>query len=384
MLRKSTDHPTKTDAKGAERALIRLQETYQYTGDQLATGELIPGQIPVDKLTAHDFVNIGLNAWEDGNDSAQMWLETGRSTSKSNSITPSLSTPMLQGFEILASIAYQHRQFRKSLEIIHEILTFDPENAKANHLKETIMQDEERNLYNSLCRGDHTAIKSLPSKWAKCQFVHRNNPNLFIQPIKEEVVSLSPPIVLFHDIVTDSEIEHLLTKARNSLTTGGAKINRKDYRTNSVSWIDSERVGDPIWTYLRRIQHYTGLSTDVQHREWIQVANYGIGGHYYPHYDGEDKDNENKTDINDNMGQRIATVLTYLTDVKSGGATVFLHDRKHIQPSKGTAVFWYNYHRNGKLDHRTKHAACPVVMGTKWAANLWVREFGQEFLESAV
>ena len=56
------------------------------------------------------------------------------------------------------------------------------------------------------------------------------------------------------------------------LTTGGAKISSKDYRTNSVAWVDFNKIGDPLWKYLRRVQDYTGLSTDGKHREWIQVG----------------------------------------------------------------------------------------------------------------
>jgi hypothetical protein len=29
-------------------------------------------------------------------------------------------------------------------------------------------------------------------------------------------------------------------------------------------------------------------------------------------------------------------------------------------------VFWYNLHRNGEGDDLTRHAACPVLAGTKW------------------
>ena len=35
-------------------------------------------------------------------------------------------------------------------------------------------------------------------------------------------------------------------------------------------------------------------------------------------------------------------------------------------PKKGAAVFWYNLYKNGEGDVRTRHAACPVLAGTKW------------------
>ena len=33
---------------------------------------------------------------------------------------------------------------------------------------------------------------------------------------------------------------------------------------------------------------------------------------------------------------------------------------------QGTAVFWYNLFSSGEGDYRTRHAACPVLVGNKW------------------
>lgn len=35
--------------------------------------------------------------------------------------------------------------------------------------------------------------------------------------------------------------------------------------------------------------------------------------------------------------------------------------------------------RSGEGDLRTRHAACPVLVGDKWVANKWIHEAGQEF-----
>lgn len=43
------------------------------------------------------------------------------------------------------------------------------------------------------------------------------------------------------------------------------------------------------------------------------------------------------------------------------------------------ALFWYNLLRSGVGDLRTRHAACPVLTGTKWVSNKWIHERGQEF-----
>ena len=85
--------------------------------------------------------------------------------------------------------------------------------------------------------------------------------------------------------------------------------------------------------------------------EPLQMVNYGIGGHYEPHVDyfGENMDVV--------RGDRVATMLFYLTSEVQGGATVFPFLNLAISPTKGSALFWYNTRRNGQGgDALTMHA----------------------------
>lgn len=41
----------------------------------------------------------------------------------------------------------------------------------------------------------------------KCRYVHKNNPRLLLKPAKEEEVYLNPWIVIYHDVVSDKEID---------------------------------------------------------------------------------------------------------------------------------------------------------------------------------
>ena len=111
------------------------------------------------------------------------------------------------------------------------------------------------------------------------------------------------------------------------------------------------------------------------------MSNYGIGGHYEPHFDHDEKRHERKEvapEVVDH-GDRIATLMIYLNNVEVGGATVFPKLNLAARPVKNAAIFWYNYQRSGSMDPLSLHAACHVVIGEKWVANKWIREHGQQF-----
>ena len=123
----------------------------------------------------------------------------------------------------------------------------------------------------------------------------------------------------------------------------------------------------------------TGLETeDMESMEPLQVVHYGIGGHYEPHVDyfGTDFDED------DYYGDRMATMLFYLSDDFLGGSTVFPLIGVAARPQKGSALFWFNTQRSGIGDIHTMHAGCPIISGTKWIANFWIRDRVQTFKRS--
>ena len=103
-----------------------------------------------------------------------------------------------------------------------------------------------------------------------------------------------------------------------------------------------------------------------------------MGGQYEPHYDYSRK----KGNFNPHTGNRIATLMVYLSDVQHGGKTAFLIPGIAVSPLKGSALFWYNLHLSGEPDPNTRHAGCPVLAGVKWVLNQWFRERGQEFTKT--
>ena len=55
-----------------------------------------------------------------------------------------------------------------------------------------------------------------------------------------------------------------------------------------------------------------------------------------------------------------------MTGVDAGGATVFPSLGLTLYPVERGAAFWYNLLEDGTGDVSTRHAACPVLLGSKW------------------
>ncbi|KAK2177130.1 hypothetical protein NP493_618g01011 [Ridgeia piscesae] len=150
------------------------------------------------------------------------------------------------------------------------------------------------------------------------------------------------------------------------------------------TWLD-DNASTLLLKLSRRIEDITGLDTTLRTRfsstELFQVLNYGIGGQYDPHFDfyEDTKQLEMYPPSLQGSGERLATFLFYLTDVKFGGATVFPNAGVRVKVAKNGAAFWYNLKTSGDLDKGTLHAGCPVLIGSKWVTNKWIHEYGQQF-----
>ena len=132
----------------------------------------------------------------------------------------------------------------------------------------------------------------------------------------------------------------------------------------------------------RRIELATKLSTlPLLSSEPYLAANYGLGGYYSIHHDGAAELNRTVlTEEAFTYGDRFATVIGYLSDVQHGGSTVFPSTGVELTPVKNDVAVWFNLLRDGRRDPLMYHQGCPVLLGSKWIFNKWIR-YNDQFQE---
>lgn len=406
--------PNDEDQTGAARALLRLQDTYNLDTDTISRGNL-PGVKHKVYLTAEDCFELGKIAYTEADYyHTELWMEQALKQLDDGEISSVIDKVSV--LDYLSYAVYQQGNLDKAMMLTKRLLELDPEHQRANgNLKyfEYIMLKEkeanksdtktddqnekeiktqkkgllkdylpERQKYEMLCRGE--GLKMTPRRQRKlfCRYYDGNrHPWYILGPVKQEDEWDKPRIVRFLEIISDEEIETVKELAKPRLRRATISnpitgvLETAHYRISKSAWLSGYE--NPVVARINsRIQDLTGL--DVSTAEELQVANYGVGGQYEPHFDFGRKD-EPDAFKELGTGNRIATWLFYMSDVAAGGATVFPEVGASVWPRKGTAVFWYNLFPSGEGDYSTRHAACPVLVGNKWVSNKWIHERGQEF-----
>ena len=184
-----------------------------------------------------------------------------------------------------------------------------------------------------------------------------------------------PRVVVLGGVLSDEECDALIAAARprmaRSLTvqtqTGGEELNPD--RTSSGMFFNRGE-SELITRIEARIARL--LNWPVDHGEGIQVLHYHPGAEYKPHYDYFDPAEPGTPTILKRGGQRLATLVMYLSEPARGGGTTFPDVGLEVAPQRGNAVF-FSYDRPLPTT-RTLHGGAPVIEGEKWVATKWLRE----------
>ncbi|XP_047208037.1 prolyl 4-hydroxylase subunit alpha-1b isoform X2 [Girardinichthys multiradiatus] len=407
--------PTEEDQTGAAKALLRLQDTYNLDANTISTGNL-PGVMHKSQMTVEDCYELGKIAYSDADYyHTELWMAQAlKQLDEGEESTIDKVTVL----DYLSYSIYQQGEIERALDYTLRLLELDPEHQRAKgnvkyfefqlekqktagenapkkeergkrdttekkkKSKKSFSLIPERKKYEMLCRGE--GIRMTPRRQSQlfCRYHDNNrNPRFVLAPVKQQDEWDRPYIVRYLDIISDAEIEKIKQLAKPRLRRATVhdpqtgKLTTAQYRVSKSAWLTADE--DPVIERINeRIEDITGLEMDTA--EELQVANYGVGGQYEPHFDFGRKD-EPDAFKELGTGNRIATWLFYMSDVTAGGATVFPDVGAAVWPKKGTAVFWYNLFASGEGDYSTRHAACPVLVGNKWVSNKWIHERGQEW-----
>eukprot|EP00898_Chlorokybus_atmophyticus_P004182 jgi/Chlat1/4765/Chrsp308S00367 len=204
-------------------------------------------------------------------------------------------------------------------------------------------------------------------------------------PTNVEMLSWTPRLSVYHNFLSDDECDHMIQISKSQLYRSGVvgengQSKESEIRTSKGTFLSRGQdkvvkgIVDSIamWTLLPMVNG-----------EGIQILDYNIGEKYDPHFDyffHEDGES--------NGGNRIATVLMYLTTVEEGGETVFPNaaapegrqgDYSNCaksglayKPRRGDAVLFWTMQPGGDLDRFSLHGSCPVIKGEKWSATKWL------------
>mmetsp|Transcript_26436 Transcript_26436/g.39091 ORF Transcript_26436/g.39091 Transcript_26436/m.39091 type:complete len:482 (-) Transcript_26436:104-1549(-) len=256
------------------------------------------------------------------------------------------------------------------------------------------------------------------------------------QPIEVETLTIGAPKVFYvHNFLSEAEAQELIDFSvseknpykmaqstggtHKAWNQGGSDATLKT-RTSMNAFDIQTKNSFEIKRRAFRLLRLGGYNEDMA--DGIQILRYEHGQAYTDHHDYFNKRQsaDYSWDPTKGGGNRFATIFLYLSNVEYGGQTVFprlprltndtspelvqrlgdapsperlsqlvenagldpnswenklitkCYDKFAIPPRRGDAILFYSQTPMGELDPASLHGACPVLEGTKWAANLWV------------
>jgi len=194
------------------------------------------------------------------------------------------------------------------------------------------------------------------------------------KPIQLKLLHQSPPVLAIENLFSDAECQELRNASSVGHEVSSATFTGSLSTRTSTSWFCN--YGD-VPLLLAKVNRYLNIPLEVM--EEPQIVRYQKGQEFSWHYD------EVPNNALENGGQRLATLLVYLSDVASdhGGGTMF-RDLKEgydsesslvMQPKLGSALLFFPAKSDGTPDERTLHRS-EVMTGDdeKWIIQMWIHE----------
>ncbi|EDV90365.1 GH12979 [Drosophila grimshawi] len=375
--------PNLEELQGAIKGLVRLQSVYNLTASDLADGNL-NGKKTDSALNWRDCFEIGVQLYEMAEyKRALEWLVLADKLldEVQGDDTLKMATEV---YEYLALTYIELGEKDTAQETLTKLLTWNSARPTQNiqaHLDHRMpkcpIKKEDSEYFSDyvrLCQGKRLPEIKTNQSSPRCYLDSNRHAYFKLSPLKVEQVNLDPDINIYYGVLNDNQIKSILrlSDELDSFRSTHRKYVISDMRISQQVWLN---YSSPIMrTYRQLVGAISGFNmTNV---EIMQLANYGIGGHYEPHIDYMGSP---LPPYYAKRGDRISTSMIYLSDVQQGGYTVFPTQNVFVKPVKGSMILWYNQLRSLNPDHRTLHAGCAVIEGIKRIGNIWIHSSYQEF-----
>ena len=224
-------------------------------------------------------------------------------------------------------------------------------------------------------------LQSAPQVEALAPSVNKLSTSNVVKTSDKDVnitLRLQKPFVLVLDnVLSSDECDTLVSLAQVKLKRStvvdpatGKEINIAERSSSGTFFAVNETP------FIARLDQRIGeiMGRPVENGEGLQILHYRKGGEYRPHFDYFPPDDPGSQAHLKRGGQRVSTMVIYLSAVEDGGGTNFPEIGLTVIPKKGSAVYFEYCNQAGAIDPLTLHAGMPVLAGEKWIATKWVRQ----------
>jgi prolyl 4-hydroxylase len=226
---------------------------------------------------------------------------------------------------------------------------------------------------------DSLTVEDEPAEYAYGEPILRAHARLETTDRVVPVLSRSeqPVIAVLGNVLGPEECAELIEQARPRLapsTIVNPYSGQDEVASQRTSWGMFFRLQEnPFIAKLdRRISELMQLP--LENGEGFQVLHYPMGTEATPHFDFLEPSNAANRASLARSGQRVSTLISYLNEVESGGATTFPRLGLAVLPVRGNAVYFEYCNEAGQVDPLSLHAGAPVLSGEKWVATKWMRQ----------